>query len=109
MLKPTIILEIQGDKIRQRVSQRARHLVNESQFSELVVNLALFPHDTSKIVTSASIAKMLAKIGKSEKKLVVVGWDFTIEARDMLNDTEARIISERFFGWTDESWSTIKK
>ncbi len=109
MLKPTIIRGLEGHCLRERLPYAAKHLVRGTELADTILDLALFPYASSKIVTSAAIVKMLTKIGPSQNQLVVVGWDFTIEAMALLSSVKAIVLANRIFGWSDERWFSIRQ
>jgi hypothetical protein len=108
-MKPLICRNINGEQLRARLSPSARHLIQDSWFAGVSINLIAFPHEPSTIVTSLSASKSLPKLPANGLKTVVVGWDFTIEARQIFSQADAQVFFERDHGWTDDRWRYIKQ
>lgn len=106
-MKPVIARGLEAPEIRKRISKAASHLFLESRFLGKTYDLVQFPHDSSHVVTSRVILKAIGKITPSPNQPMVFGWDFTIEAREALDEIGAIVLSERFFGWSDERWIAI--
>jgi hypothetical protein len=102
--KPTFAGSIPGESLRSRLPARARQLLRGREFAGTTLDLLVFPYSSDAVITSRALEKALAKIGKRVNALVVVGWDFTVEARTQLDAALAVVLSNREFGWTDASW-----
>jgi hypothetical protein len=62
------------------------------------------------VVTSKDLRKALDGRGASSARLVAVGYDFTEEARALVDAENGLLFSERsFFGWTDERWHAVNQ
>ena len=106
-MKPVIARGLEASEVRKRIPKAVSHLFLESRFVGKTYDLIFFPHDSSNVVTSRIILKSLAKVAPSTNQPMVIGWDFTIEAREALDEIGAIVLSERFFGWSDERWIEI--
>ena len=107
-VKPTVALGIPGEALRSRLPARAKHLVSDRQFSGTQLDAMIFPYSAGAVVTKRVIEKALAKVEKRGMALVVVGWDFTAEARAVLDTRQALVLSDREFGWTEATWTKAK-
>jgi hypothetical protein len=73
------------------------------------LNALVFPYSSSAVVTQRALEKALAKVQGRGNALVVVGWDFTVEARALLESAKAVVLFDREFGWTDAMWADAKR
>jgi hypothetical protein len=72
--------------------------------------LIAFEPGEGHVVTSKDLQRALAQRTGSQARLVAVGFDFTEEARVLVDAQGGLLFSERsFFGWTDESWHAVKQ
>ena len=99
--KPTVALAISGESLRSRLPKRAKRLVSDRQFRGMTLDVLIFPYSTDEVVTRRALEKALTKVRGRDTALVVVGWDFTVEARAILDNRQAVVLSDREFGWTD--------
>ena len=108
-VKPTVALGIRGESLRSRLPTRAKRLVSDRQFSGKRFDALIFPYSPDAVVTKRALEKALTKVEGRGTALVVVGWDFTVEARAILDTTQAVVVSNREFGWTDAMRTTTKQ
>jgi len=74
------------------------------------VDLVVFETGEGHVVASKDLEKALLQRGESGGRLVAVGYDFTEEARALVDSLGGLLFSERsFFGWTDERWHAAKQ
>jgi hypothetical protein len=57
------------------------------------------------VVTGRSVARSLAKIQQPRGNTLIVGLDFTLEARQVAEAEACDLLSEREFGWTDARYA----
>ena len=71
--------------------------------------VVLFAHnpELGGVATSAQVKKAIDKVDPSEPMLVA-GHDFTKEATALLDARGAVIVRRNEFGWTDESYRTLR-
>lgn len=100
-VKPTVALAISGESLRSRLPKRAKRLVSDRQFGGTTLDALIFPYSPGEVVTGRALEKALIKVEGRGTALVVVGWDFTVEARAILDTRQAVVLSDREFGWTD--------
>ncbi len=87
-----------------------RTLLGTKPLRALCYTVLCFPgkrNHSSSVVNSASLLRALRKLAANKSPLVVIGYDFTVEAREILADFDATIFSQRDFSWTDESWARL--
>jgi len=107
--KPTVALAIPGESLRSRLPTRAKRLVSDRQFGGTTLDALIFPYSPDNVVTKRALEKALTKVEGRGTALVVVGWDFTVEARAILDARQAVVLSGREFGWTDAMRTKTKQ
>ena len=108
-LKPSIYLAINAGSINKHIAKRAQPLVYKPTLAgDKVIDLITFPYASSAVVTYAAVKKALLKLENSDNHKVFLGWDFTIEARELLSKTDVTLLEKQNFGWSDDSWFSIK-
>ena len=75
--------------------------MSDQQFRGTTLDALIFPFSPDEVVTRRALEKALTKVRGRDTALVVVGWDFTVEARAILDRRQAVVLSDREFGWTD--------
>jgi len=82
-----------------------RHIVRDG----LQYTVVLFPHDRTHgpVTTSALVRRALGRIAPAERVLAI-GADFTREATALLAERGAAVARIGEFGWTDESYTSIR-
>lgn len=104
-----ISLHVPGENIRHRLGQAAKYLGHNIKFHHHSINLIAFPHCPSSVVNSDAIKRALHRLPRtSESILMIVGWDFTVEARVILGTLGAIVLSDRNHGWSDAQWFQVK-
>jgi hypothetical protein len=101
---------VKPDAVLQRLPKRLRSCVDVGALGEGPVDLVVFETGEGHVVTSKDLDKALEPRADSNARLVVVGYDFTEEARASVDGQGGLVFSERsFFGWTDERWHAVKQ
>jgi hypothetical protein len=96
--------------VLKRLPPRLRSCVDVGILGHDPVDLVVFEPGEGHVVTSKDVRKALARRSESQARLVAVGYDFTEEARALVDAQGGLLFSERsFFGWTDESWHAVKQ
>src|SRR5439155_24851423 len=96
---------VSPDAVLKRVPPRFRACVDVGALGNAAVDLVIFETGEGHVVTSKDLRKALTQRGESSARLVAVGYDFTEEARALVDERGGLLFSERsFFGWTDDSW-----
>ena len=68
----------------------------------------VFETGESHVVSSKDLQKALIQRADSTARYLAVGYDFTEEARALVDAQGGLVFSERsFFGWTDDSWYAV--
>jgi hypothetical protein len=103
--RATIQRSVRTDAILKRLPPRFRSCVDVGVLGAEPIDLVVFETGEGHVVTSRDLRKALDARGSSAARLATVGYDFTEEARALVDAAEGRVFSERsFFGWTDEQW-----
>lgn len=101
-------LSVSPESLLKRVPNVFRSFINIAVIGLSPVDLAVFETGSEHVVSSKDFDKFLRMRGDSRLKVVVVGYDFTIEVRNTVYDLGGLVFSQASsFGWTDESWHSI--
>ena len=101
---------VEPDAVLQRLPKRFRSCVDIGALGEAPVDLVVFETGEGHVVTSKDLNRALEPRADSSARLVAVGYDFTEEARVLVEAQGGLVFSERsFFGWTDERWHAVKQ
>jgi hypothetical protein len=103
--RSSIQFSVEPGTILRRLPPRFRKIVDPDVVGEVLADLLVFETGEGHVVASKDLAKAMLKYGDSPGKLVVVGHDFTQEARLFINERGGLLFSERDFGWSDERWN----
>ena len=94
----------------ERLPKRFRSCVDIGALGADPVDLVVFETGEGRVAASKDLKKALEPRVGSSARLVVVGYDFTEEARALVAAQGGLVFSERsFFGWTDEMWHAAKQ
>jgi hypothetical protein len=97
------------DKVLTRIPHRLRNCCDVSLLRNESVNLIVFEPGEGHIVASKDVAKALNASREIVGRIVAIGYDFTDEARALVDEQGGLVFSERgFHGWTDESLRAVK-
>ena len=100
--------DIDASQLAKRIPPRFKAVVDCSLVSASTVDLIIFPPDDRYVVNSKNLVTTLETRHPSEAQLIVVGYDFTSEARENAAALGGLIFSVgSSFGWTDEMWDSI--
>jgi len=103
-------ISVNPDTVLKRLPQRFRGCVDIRLLGTEPVDLIVFKTGEGHVVSSKDLRKALADSPKSSARLVAVGYDFTEEARALVDVQNGLLFSEDgFFGWTDESWHSVNQ
>jgi hypothetical protein len=101
---------VSPDAMLKRLPPRLRVCVDVGVLGQEPVDLVVFETGEGHVVTSKDLQKALAQRAESGARLVAVGYDFTEEARALVDAQGGLLFSERsFFGWTDERWNAVRQ
>jgi hypothetical protein len=101
---------VDPEALLKRLPPRLRSCVDVGVLGSGAVDLLVFEPGEGHVVTSKELQKALAQLNEPQARLVAVGYDFTEEARALVDARGGLLFSERsFFGWTDESWHAVKQ
>jgi hypothetical protein len=104
-LRPTIARKVSADRatIEKIIGPKLgkRFTVNPAVAEYAFV--LRFPTDG--VVTSRAVAQTLKKLPKARGATLIVGYDFTVEARQMAAMESCDLVSASEFGWTDARYA----
>ena len=108
-LRATIQRSVMPGELLKRVPQRFHACVDVGVLGDQPVDLLLFPPDAGHVVTSKDIRKAVGE-RTSAARLVAIGYNFTAEARDLVDSLGGWLFAEHgFFEWTDDTWRAIRQ
>ena len=73
------------------------------------MTLAVFPATSSAVVTANAARRLLARVGDVSDPPVVVGYNFTQDAAEVLRDARATLFAASGFRWSDARWRAIRR
>ena len=92
-----------------RLSPFFRTLIDPKKLGVTPVTLAVFPAPTTAVVSASAARRLLARLGNAPASLVVVGYNFTQEAIEVLQEARALLFAVSGFWWSDTRWQTIRQ
>ena len=108
--RATVQLSVKPSALLTRLPPRLRPCVDVGILGSEVVDLLIFEAGDGHVVDSKDLRKAMNTRAAASGRLVAVGYDFTEEARALVDAQEGLLFSERsFFGWTDESWHAVRQ
>lgn len=107
MARFSVLGSFPAREIPDRVPPDFRALVRALAHTETTYTVILFLHDRGRVNTSAFVRRALTRV-PLDAKLLAVGADFTKEATALLEQRNAIVARIGEFGWTDESYQTIR-
>lgn len=108
--KAKIHAGILGDQLAARLSREARALLPTAQLAGQSVDAIVFEFNSSAVVTGRALRRALDRLDKlSRARLVIIGWDFTLEARAIVQEMDAVLVFAREFGWSDARWLAARQ
>jgi hypothetical protein len=96
-----------AEEIADRVPPDFRALVREYSRTGASYTVILFLHDRGQVNTSALVRRALTRV-PPDATVLAVGADFTKEATALLEERNALIARIGEFGWTDESYQSVR-
>jgi hypothetical protein len=110
-VKTTIRPGLTLEKLLRQIPAPYRVRLPRAQLSEGTWTLVQLALDRADVVTSRRIAKALARVDQTATgdRIVVIGANFTDEARTLLREREAVFVSLVDFVWTDASYARVRQ
>lgn len=105
-MKAAITRGVEGRRLREVLPADLRHRIPTGVDKGELYTVVLFPHTREDVVRSSAVEKALRRV-ESGRALVAVGGTFTTEARSLLAERGALVISQGDFFWTDASYKVI--
>ncbi len=103
-MKATILERVPGGRLGNSVPPAYRDTVVEGTRPDGMYSLLLFGHAPRDVVPSAPVRRALRRLtDPAPDGIIAVGAVFTEEARTMLAEHGARLVSFHKTYWTDES------
>jgi hypothetical protein len=100
-LKPTVIRKVSTDPAAMAKAlgpKFGRRISPNQDVAEYAVVIR-FP--SNGVVSGRAVAKALRKLSERTGPILLAGYDFTVEARQMAQTEACDLISVAEFGWTD--------
>jgi hypothetical protein len=109
--RATTHLSVEPDQVVKRLPPRYRACVDVALLGRKPVDLLVFQTGENHVVDSTDLRKALEDRAGSPERIVAVGYDFTEEARTLVDAAGGISFSQRSFvlGWTDERWHAIRQ
>ena len=108
-MKATLHRAVPPAAIPARLPPLFRPLIDPKRLGASPMTLAVFPATSSAVVTANAARRLLARIGDAPAPLVVVGYNFTQDAVEVLGNTGATLFAASSFWWSDARWRAIRE
>ena len=95
--------------IPARLPPLFRPLIDPKKLGAAPVTLAVFPATATAVVSVSAARRLLARVGNGPVPLVVVGYNFTQDATEVLQDAGAILFAVSNFWWSDARWQAIRQ
>lgn len=108
-MKATLHPAISPAMIPARLPPLFRPLIDTKKLGASPVTLAVFPATAAAVVTAGAARRLLARLGDAPAPLVVVGYNFTQGAIEVLQDARVTWFAVSNFWWSDARWQAIRR
>lgn len=86
-----------------------RSPINPKRLGASPVTLAVFPAVSAAVVTANAARRLLVRLGDAPAPSVVVGYNFTRDAVEVLRDAGATLFAASGFRWSDARCRAIRR
>lgn len=108
-MKATLHHAVPAAAIPKRLPPLFRPLLDAKRLGTAPVTLAVFPAASAAVVSASAARRLLARLGDVSDPLVVVGYNFTQDAVEILQDASATLFAVSNFWWSDARWQAIRQ
>jgi hypothetical protein len=108
-MKATLHRAVPPATIPTRLPPIFRPLLDPKRLGASPVTLAVFPATSAAVVTAGAARRLLARLGDVPAPLVVVGYNFTQDAVEVLRDAGATLFAASNFWGSDARWRAIRE
>lgn len=108
-VKATLHRAIPSATIPARLPPIFRPLIDPKRLGASSVTLAVFPATSAAVVSASAARRLLAQLDDAPALLVVVGYNFTQDAIEVLQDAGATLFAVSNFWWSDTRWRAIRQ
>jgi hypothetical protein len=99
---------VSSTKARKLVPKRFASHLGDRDFAAGESVLLIFPHSHNEVVLSSHARRALARLSElGEPIRVAIGHNFTREASQLLASSGFRLVAERDWVWTDDSYKSV--
>ena len=108
-MKATLHRAIPPATVPTRLPPLFRTLIDPKRLGASPVTLAVFPATSAAVISASTARRLLARVGNGPVPLVVVGYNFTQDAIEVLQDAGATLFAVSSFWWSDARWQAIRQ
>ena len=108
-MKATLHHAVPPAAIPDRLPPLFRPLIDAKRLGASPVTLAVFPAASAAVVSAGTARRLLARLSDVPEPLVVVGYNFTQDATEVLQDAGATLFAVSSFWWSDARWRAIRQ
>lgn len=108
-MKATLHHAVPPAAIPARLPPLFRTLIDPKRLGTSPVTLAVFPATSAAVVSANAARRLLDRLGDVSDPLVVVGYNFTQDAVEVLRDARATLFAVSNFWWSDARWQAIRE
>ncbi len=99
-------IELKAKRDLLKISKNIIALVNNKHIGKTVI---LFKTDRNEVSISSELLKILSKLKGSNTEYLILTNSLTLEGITILHEKKIEYITRSDFGWTDESYISIKE
>jgi len=99
-MKHQVFSKVSKEQVIERLPPKLRKSPGVTKLQD--TNYCLIVIISQKVVLSTQILKLVEK-HVSDREFVCAGYEFTLEAKEAIEEKGGIVINERYFGWTDAS------
>jgi hypothetical protein len=107
--KPTVARHVVADRESIKRAIGPFFALLYSPVSNITIYEAVLRFSSDQVITSSQLTRIIRKMRNVQGPVLVAAKDLTVEARAVAAAAHWQVITEREFGWTDESYARIKQ
>jgi len=110
-LKPKIYKAVPATNVVDRCVSELASCIDLKKLGDEIYTVVCYPgmrNESSSIVDSRNIEKVLSKVSSEPYRVVAIAHNFTEEAKQLLEARDAVYFFSSDFYWSDASWAKIR-
>lgn len=108
-MKAVLHRTVPPETIPARLPLLFRPLLDSKRLGSAPVTLAVFPAISRAVVGAGAARRLLARLDDASEPLIVVGYNFTQDAIDVLQGCHAVLFAVSGYWWSDARLQAIRR